>query len=419
MLRSLREKGFFHLLSVNITNQFLAFGSILLVAKLLPVKAFGEIKILQAYTGIFAVFAGFGMDSAILKYCSEPRDEPQREAILRLGMGRSGYSVAVSMVLLAILAWSGYVTPSSTLSGWLMVYALTIPCTVASNILTVFLQAGKRIREMARAQLIVRAQFVVLLVLATWLAGFKGYVFATLAAYAAGLIPLARQTGLRFLSRAPALPPDGFTHVALFSVLGNAVNILGLYADIFMLDHFCPQRDEIGFYSLATVFYMGASQITATAQAIAVPYFSERAGNEAWFRRQMVLRQLQLAALSVLVAVLTFAGGWIVVRWFYGPAYHSVPGYLGVLLIRYVVVSSYSVLSVAIFGLGLVRYNLYTVTVATPVGIVLSYVLLNRMGVVGVAWAQVGGSLVGLALTVLFMWHSLRLKFPRTAEPVS
>ncbi len=73
MLKWLYSKGFFHLLSVNFLAQFLGFGTVLIFPKLLTAVEIGQLRILQTYTGLFAVLAGFGLSTSLLKYCAEDR----------------------------------------------------------------------------------------------------------------------------------------------------------------------------------------------------------------------------------------------------------------------------------------------------------------------------------------------------------
>ncbi len=401
MLRWLRDKGFFHLLSANFLTQFLGFGSQLLVARFLTAVELGEIKILQSYTALFGVVAVFGLNTAVLKFCSENRDEQEKMRILWRSLSLSAITTVCALVLLATLALTGLITSSRHLSIWLIVYSLTIPFTVTTSILSVYLQALKRIKEMARAQAWIKAQSFILIVLCTWRMGFRGFVFATIAAYCAGLVPLLRQVSLKFVRMGSGYTPLGFYNIALFSVLANGVSMAGQYTDMFILDHFAADRAAIGHYSLATIFYLGAMQVTATVQSISTPYFSERAADEKWFRRQLIRTQLRLVALSAAVAVATYGIAVVMIPLVYGAKYASTPSYLSVLLIRYVVGSSYAITGVALLGLGLVHYNLWAVAIATPVGLVLSYSFLHRFGVQGVAWAQVCTGVLTLGLVLL------------------
>lgn len=388
----LQEKGFFDLLSVNFLTQFLGFGSILLVAKFLTPVELGEIRILQSYTALFVILAGFGFNTAVLKVCAENRPGQEKEGILRFAIGRTAFTTAITLLLVILLADS--ITTVQRLSLWLIVYSCSIPLQVLTNIFLVFLQAQKKIKEMARSQAIVKVQSLVLIVISAWLWGFKGFIYASVVAYALGLWPFLRQIGLKFLYTSLERKPVHFTQYAFFSVLANGVSQLGQQGDVLILDHFAGNREAIGYYALALIFVTAANQVTSTVQSITTPYFSEHAQDEAWFHRQLVLNQMRMAFLSVAVAIGVYILAWILIPLVYGSEYSPALGYLAVLLVRYVVWSSCAVLGPALLGLGLMHYNFVTVAVTTPIGLALSYLLLQQFGVIGVAWAQVGSAIV-------------------------
>lgn len=411
ILSYLKKKGFFDLLSVNFLTQFLGFGSVLLVAKFLTPVELGEVKILQSYTAIFVILAGFGFNAAVLKVCAENRPDWEKTGILRLAVSRAGIATAVTLLLVIALAFTGVITSSQRLSLWLMVYACSIPLQVLTGIFIVFLQAQKKIKEMARSQAIVKVQSVLLIVISAWLWGFKGFVFATVAAYALGLWPFLRQIGLKFLTTPLEQKPAHFMQYALFSVLANGVSQLGQYGDIFILDHFAANREAIGYYALALVFITAAAQVTGTVQSITTPYFSEHAHDEAWFCRQLILNQGRMALLSIAVAVGVYILAWILVPLVYGPDYSPALAYLAVLLVKYVVWSSCAVIGPALLGLGLMHYNFAVVAITTPIGLALSYLLLQQFGIIGVAWAQVGSALAQFFLVLGASWLALRRTF--------
>ncbi len=76
---------------------------------------------------------------------------------------------------------------------------------------------------------------------------------------------------------------------AIFSFLSQILSQITQNGDILILDHFSNQRNEIGFYSLALLFVLAATLTSNTVRSILIPYFSERADDEQWFRKQLRL----------------------------------------------------------------------------------------------------------------------------------
>ncbi len=408
VVRNAYKRDYFHYLAAQFLAQFFTFGTILLVAKLLTPEELGEIKIIQAYAAIFITIADFGLASALLKVCAEDRDESERYGILRAVLTRAAISTAFALGLLALLLFTGVVASTPRLRFWMLIYSASIPFIVLTSVFMQFLQALKRIRVMAFAQVVIRLQGFIIVVIATWLWGFSGFIFATILMWGVGLWPLIHQTRVRKILKAQAKLPAGFIHMAVFAMLSTLMVTLGHQADLLILDRFSLDRAEIGFYSLAVILVQAAWLIVHSAGVVAVPYFSERSHDVIWFRRKLIQTQGQASIVSVGVGVAVFAGAWLLVPFVYGDEYSAVLPYLGVLLLKNVVVSSYTIIRMALIGLGKTNYNFIAFSIATPLGLVLAYVMLQRYGIIGVAWAQGITATVTLTLLVALAAYALR-----------
>lgn len=402
-LKKVTERGFFHLLSVNFLVQFLGFGTSLLVSKFITPEELGTIKIIQSYTAFFWVLAGFGLNSAVLKFCSENRTDQERQGILKTSFGFSLISISVTLLIVWLLTSGGILASTPELGRWLIIYSLVIPFGAFTDILITYLQSQKKIKQMARAQAIIKSQSFILIVLSTWLFGIAGFIISTVFAFFLGLIPLLWQVGFSFLKVKFISLPKGFLSMAAFSVLANCVGIIRQNTDIYILDHFSLDRIEIGYYSLAALFVVAATHITATVQSISTPYFSERAKDLTWFRSKLVQTQAQTIGMSVVISIGVFILATVLVFWFYGPSYASTLTYLSILLLKYIITSSFAIIGIALFSLELVKYNFLASLISTFVGIGLSYLFLNSYGLPGVAWAQVIAALVNLSISLFFI----------------
>lgn len=406
-----KNKGFFDLLSVNFLTQFLGFGSSLLVARFLTATELGEIRILQSYIAVFSIIASFGINTATLKLCSENRPEKEKASILNLAVRKSLLSILITLIILFALSLTGTLTSTKRLSFWLIIYAFVIPSDVLTNLFIVFLQSQKRIKKMARSQAIIKLQTLPIVIFTTWQFGFKGFIFSTIFAHLIGLWPLINLVGLNFLKIPIEKKPAQFMNFALFSLLANGVGQISLRGDMFILDHYAADRESIGYYSLALIFISAASQITGTVQSITTPYFSEKAEDEIWFRKQLALNQKRMVILSVVVALGVFILARIIIPIVYGNEYLPTIKYLLILLLRYIIWSSYAIIGPALIGLGQIKYNFLVTTIITPIGLFLSYYLLQQHGIIGVSWAQVGTALIQLSLMYIISKIAIDRKF--------
>lgn len=418
-IRSLRDKGFFYLLSASFLAQLLGFGTSLVITKFLAPVELGESKILQSYIILFLVFAGSGFNSTVLKYCSENRSQPEREYLLRFSFFRTLGTTAVAIFVMTLLALMGVITGSRDLVKWLLIYGIAVPFIVIADILTVYLQAQKKIKNMSQVQAINKAIGFVVVVISTWRWGLGGFVVGTVVASIISVIPPLLKVGVHFLRASPSLIPAGIYSLALFSVLASGVTILGQYGDVFILDHFVSNRTTIGYYSLATYFILAATQVTITIQAILIPYFSEHWKDKGWFDKNLRQDQISTIILSLLVAAGVYGVAWVLIKYIYGASYQPALAYLSILLIRYIIFSSYAIIAAALIGLGLVKFNFYAAAIVTPIGLVFSYLMQRNYGAMGVAWAQVGAALLILGIELFWLQYARKNHFKTYPLPTN
>jgi O-antigen/teichoic acid export membrane protein len=397
----LRSGGFFHLLATNILVQLMGFGSTLAVAKLVTPDELGNIKLLQSYTGLIAVLAGCGLTTAVLKYCSEERSESEKRAIFRQAMRLAMMATILSLLAGLAMAASGFPASARGLGYWLAVYALAVPLNVATGLAITYLQSQRKLRELAKAQISMRILSFLCVLAATWAWGYAGFILSSIASLAIALVPLmigAREG--RASSPAGRLPP-GFYRVSGFSLFAGLVGTFGQYADIFVLDSFRVDRASLGYYSLATVFTMASMQAVNSVQQFLSPYFCRRSTDKEWFRKNVIKAQAGTSALSILLAILSMGLAYAIVHLAFGPQYRPTLGFLGVLLIRFVIWSGYAILGgVAAFAVGKVWIDLVRNVVSVAIGTLCACILLPRMGMIGAAWGQVCGSAAALVFSL-------------------
>lgn len=412
LLRSLIQKGFFHLLSANVVIGLLGFGSQLLVVKFLSPTEIGQIKTLQSLVGVAAVLAGFGFNSSVLKLCSEARPDAEKAAIFRRNLLYTVTPTIIVVIALGAAARYGLLSPDVEINQWMLVYMFMIPAGVFTAIMMAYLQARKRIKTMASTQTGIRLFGVVVLIGATYYLGFSGYMMAVIATAYLALVPLV------FLVRKDLVADDmqqpGFGesfYFARWSTAANSVATLGFYLDVLFLNYMIEDREGFGYYSVATIFMLGLTFITTTVQSIAAPYFSEKAGDRHEFMRVLKKYQKLLMLLSFGVMVVAAAiGPWFITT-VYGEEYASAGIYFRWLTLKYFFWSCGALLGIAIWGLGKVKHNVVTIVISTCVSGVMSYIFIQKMGIMGVAVAQVIAYFLNAVIMALMMRHVLKIHF--------
>lgn len=412
-IRNAGAKGFFHLFSANILINLFAFGSQLLVVKFLSPAEMADIKTMQSFTGIAVVLAGFGLNAAVLKLCSESRPESERSAIFRQSLILSILPIAVVLIAGVAVAQLKLFSPEQRVNQWMIVFLLTIPATVITSLIMMYLQARKRIKLMATTQTILRIIGLIVIVVASYYFGFAGFVIATVVVAMTALIPLLRVVSSDLHAEKVKSGLDRIWYFARWSLAANLVGSINSYLDILMLNYLVDDRIGMGYYSIATIFILGLNQVTATVQAIATPYFSEYSNNEAQFMR--VLRKYQ--KMLVLVALGLTLVTMIAVPWFieriYGDSYAAAGTFFRILAVKYFLWSCYALLGIAIWGIGKMKFSFYSVLAALIISTAVSYWLILDRGLQGAAYAQVVSYALNLIIVTVMTRLALRGHFRR------
>ncbi len=412
LLSNVFRKGFFHLLSANLVVNLLAFGSQIIVVRFLSAVELGQVKTLQAFVSVAVIISAFGFNTAVLKLCSEKRPLAERALIYRLNLGYSLVPVAAVVGSLLAAARLGLLSPDPAVNRWMPVYMWTVPALTYISLALAYQKALKRIKALAGMQLGIGLLGFVALIGATALYGLDGYIISKV------VVGYVLLLGVFFIVRARAggVNPEGniFRNsffYAKWSVAGNGVAALGLYADIFLLNTLIRDRAQFGYYSLATIFITGLYQLNNTVQSIATPYFSEKSADRRDFARVLKKYQVLMVGLVAGVSAVLFFAVPVFIRHMYGDEYGPAGLYFRILLLKYFFRSCYALPGVAIIGLGKMKYNFAAVAISVPFTFVISYLFIIRAGLIGAAWAQAISYLFTAVLMAFILKRVLKIHF--------
>lgn len=397
----LRKKGFFSLLLTKILVQFVGFGSVILVAKFISPESMAQIKSLQTYLILAVLIGTFGLDTAILKYCSEPREESHKKYLLSYAIRRSIIFCVIAVVLFNLFL---IFSPKYSIFQW-GVYTLCIPMLTMTNILMNYLLALKKVSRMAVIQSVIKVQNAIFIIIGTWLFGVKGFIIATVLGLALGLFPLFKEVNSMKISyNVSGKIPSTFWNIALFSFLANFTNNIGNYTDIIIMDSFTTNRVEMGYYAIATIFLLGATQVTATLQNIYTPYLTESNDDIGKLKKMTFNIQKKALIVSVFVGSIVYLGAKIFVPIFYGDTYINTVTYTGILMIKYVIYSSYAIVAVMLIALGRMKENFLVNLISVPIILLINYFIGKHFSIIGIAWAQVFNALLVLIIQYAFVF---------------
>lgn len=279
LFQSVREKGLFHLLSANLFLQVAGFASQFFVTGILSSVDIGRVKILQSIIQIAVIIFGLGLNSSVLKLCSENHEEEHTDRIYLNGLILTLMSTAIGYCILIFFSNLGLLSSDVRVNELMWIYGLLlIPMTInvyQSN----YLQAIKRIKEISRIQVITKSITIVLVIVFTYYYGIIGFCVSTLLGFTltTGVLTHAINSFAKlrlYEIREIFEKVLDHVHYAFYSLWANGFAQLAMIMDVLILNYVSQDREIIGQYAFAITIVMSANILLSTIQHITAPYFS-------------------------------------------------------------------------------------------------------------------------------------------------
>lgn len=412
LLRDVSNKGFFHLFTANLVITILGFGSQLLVVKFLSPADVGNIKTIQSFITVASILAGFGFNTAVLKLCSERRDLEEKAYILKVTAFYSLFPIVIVTVAIVLISKLNIFSPVEEINDLMNYYMLVLPAGVFASLFMAYLQALKKIKTMAKMQVIIRVFGLFFLVIFTYFFQIKGYIFSTVAFTTIAVIPLIYlvKNDFKNIKTINNINSKVF-YYAKWSLAANIMHTINSLMDIFVLNYMIADRVSLGYYTIATIFVMALNQITSTVQSITTPYFSDKSTDKNEFLRVLVKYQKIMVLGSLLITLITMIIIPTFIVFVYGTEYALSGKIFIVLSLKNFFMSCYAILGVAILGLGKMKYNFYSMFISTIITMLANIVFINWLGVFGAAIAQAVSCLIILGIMVAMTIHVVNLHF--------
>lgn len=399
--KSLLQREHVQFFLSNLAQQALAFLTVLAVAKILPENEFAYVRIAQAYLAVLLILGATGVTAPILRYSADASPSSLEKQRL------FGHGLKIAMLASAALMATAFVVvfvryPVDSIERLVFLgYAAQIPAVVALSISLVYLQGLQRFRQLAVSQFLLKAIALPFLVGGAYLFGVSGFVVAALAMAVFSALAMLVSAPPVIAGRQPSFLPHDFNSLARYSVVGMLLSTLGQSSDLILLDVLHVDKNAIGSYSLATVFLVAASALVGTAQSVATPAFTKLMNDPQRFRQKLFAWSSGMFLAGMLVAVCLLGVAYALKLWFFGSRYAEFPALLSLLIIKFVLWSTYAIGGAALVGIGAIKVGSYIAALTTALAFAVSYPLISRFGVWGAAGAQV---IVAVVTFVLIWW---------------
>ncbi len=271
-IKGLYKNGFFHIFAGNILNKLLAFISSIVIVRLVSKAEYANLAYVDNIYSYVALFAGMGMGSAILKYCSS---DNQRKNLSYLKFAlKYGILFQIGVVAFLIIVALLFQFPFSGIKNLVLFYCfypvLDYCFLVILNMIRALLQSKLYVNISVIQMGSVMAAGIVLALFA----GVKGvlaarYIAVLIAGSMGAAFIIKRFKGIQEerLSRSEI---KAFLSMAVSLLIANLFSLVMPLNETFLINNLI--RDEVvtANYKVATMFPV---QITFISSSLMVYYF--------------------------------------------------------------------------------------------------------------------------------------------------
>lgn len=403
-LKDALGKGVFHLfLSLGFT-QGMAFILGMALAIILGPANLGHIKVIQVILQFAAIPAGFGMNSAIVKFVSEFPSEQRKKAVFSQAILLSlATSLAVALILF-ILAGDDWVIKDSVARHYLRFLCWTVPFAVlATNVLGYF-QGRKQIKKLATVSVIQQALMLVVVLGLTRLWLLDGFAAAKFGYTVFSGLALAALAGKDFKF---IWDRDLFRRIFKFgglAQLATSFSITTFTADVICLSAILEDPALVGYYGVAIAIARGLMIIPTAITSTALPYLSERRSDPGRIRQMLFRLGKKLTLVMGCICLLLFFLAPRVVGLVFGERYLPSVKPLRVLMPWLFAASLRNLVGSAVIALERPDISFYNSSVGVAVNITLNIILINSWGMIGAAYATLLTDTLKLGTLIFWLW---------------
>lgn len=398
ILNDIHSKGFFHLFSANSLIHLIEFGSQLLVAWILLADDIGRIKSLQTFAAVGVIIAGLGFNTSILKLCSEKNVTDDEKQTLFASAIKTTLLFSFFTVLLGIvLSYFNLISNDTITNNLFIYYCLSIPLLALNNLLAAYYQALKEFKKVSVLLIVARIIHVSIIISLTYFFGINGFITGIILGFLISTILLLSKTEfIRNWNKTTAIHFKKNWDLAKYAFLGNTINTLSLYLDIFFLNHLVENPKEIGFYGFALTLVAGLRLLTYTAQQFVTPFYSEFSSNNTQILKSFK-KSNQIFGITILVVgIVSVLIVPFVIHFLFAEKYDDSMFYFQVLTLSWVIWSSVSLKGPFLLAIGQLKETFKMAVVIFIITVLPCWFLVKTYQVKGALYGQVFVAIVTL-----------------------
>jgi O-antigen/teichoic acid export membrane protein len=387
-----RRIGFFHLLSANLLIQIVGFGGQIFLTRILSVEDIGVIKILQSYLNIFLIIASLGINTSILKLCSEDINDKERINIFNVGFILSIFSSFSLIILILTIGHFSFLTIDNNINNLLKIYIFLVPILTLINLIIVYLQAQQKIKQISYIQSLSKIIIIIFSTLCAYLSGLHSYIWSLVILNFISLlmtVPFIKNELVSIFSIKISIGiVKKIFNIASFAFGANLLGVLLSNINIIMANYLIHDTQEIGYYSIAQLIVTTMMIIPTTLGQIMIPKISKISNKVEEVKEILKVYQLRNSFIVVFITILAALIAPFMFPIVFGSDYHKSVGYFEVLLIGFISWGLYSPKGITLLSIGRSDLNFYVSLYSFVFNIISNYILIKMYGMYGAAIAN-------------------------------
>lgn len=413
-LKWLYDAGMLHILSSSFFNKACTFVGNVFVVRILTKAEYGTFGYADSIMAFIINFAGLGMTSGVLQFCSEQRDEREKLAYAKFGLN---FGVLSSFVLsvgcLVYGAFGSFSIHGSKLV--FMVYSFYPVTYFLFSYYSVVFRYRKENKKYAFLTNINAVIYAVVEIIASYFVNEFGMVVAL---YLSTII--ASMVGMRYMKK--NMNPGefrlnreqklGIIRYSSYSFLSYAMTNLLLVLDIFLIGTLIADPATLAVYKIAVTIPLTMMIVPNSIVVFVYPYFAEHQKEYDWLKANFK----KLIGNSIMVnflisgSLVIFAPFIISTIW--GQAYMDAVTPFRILSLNYFVQGTFRFTTINIMNaLNRVEVVLIANIAAVVIDLGLDLWLIPRYGMIGAAVATLSTVTITTLILLLSMAkYFLKLK---------
>lgn len=388
-IKELYKRGLFHIFAGNILNKLFSFVSSVVVVRIVSKPDYANLSYMDNLYSYVTLFAGLGMASAILKYCSSD-DKRKNKAYFTFAL-RYGSIVQVGIILILIIYLLLADIPFSGVRRLALLYCIFPVIEYWLSVLYNLVRSMLHNKLYVKMSIVQTASVMVLGIGMVYLIGIKGlllarYIAVIMACVLGGLFVI-RQYKNEQADRLNRQEIKAFMSMAISLLIANLFSMVMPLNETFLINNLI--RDEVisANYKVAVML---PAQLTFITSSLMVYYFPiiarMRDKGEVWKLSVKIGKATGAVVLAVAGIGLLLSG--FIISLLYGEKYLDAVEMSRVFWIVYALNAGFRMIPMNILpALGYAKFNAIAAAVSCVIHLGVDYLMILALGISGVAVA--------------------------------